>query len=61
MVFRCEVISGELTTNDEVSAFHWATPEEVSTMVNEAFAVRVLDALHDGHPAIRQHDGVNVL
>ena len=27
---------------------------------DEAFAVRVLDALHDGRTAVRQHDGVNV-
>lgn len=61
LVFRCTAVSGELTTNDEVTAFHWASPEEVITLANEAFAVRVLDALHDGRPAVRQHDGVNVL
>lgn len=61
LVFRCTAVSGELTTNDEVTAFHWASPEEVISMVNEAFAVRVLDALHDGRPAVRHHDGVNVL
>jgi ADP-ribose pyrophosphatase YjhB (NUDIX family) len=61
LVFRCTKVSGELTTNDEVTAFHWASPEEVIAMVDEAFAVRVLDALHDGRPAVRQHDGVKVL
>jgi ADP-ribose pyrophosphatase YjhB (NUDIX family) len=61
LVFRCTAVSGELTTNDEVTAFHWASPEEVIAMVDEAFAVRVLDALHDGRPAVRQHDGVKVL
>jgi ADP-ribose pyrophosphatase YjhB (NUDIX family) len=61
LVFRCRATAGELTTNDEVSAFHWASPEEVISMADEAFAVRVLDALHDGRPAVRQHDGVNIL
>jgi 8-oxo-dGTP pyrophosphatase MutT (NUDIX family) len=61
LVFRCDVISGHLTLNDEVSGFQWATPEEVKAMTDEAFAVRVLDAL-DGQvsPAVRQHDGVHI-
>jgi 8-oxo-dGTP diphosphatase len=61
LVFRCQATNGELRTNDEVTAFYWATAEEVITMAEEAFAVRVLDALHDGRTAVRQHDGVNVL
>jgi hypothetical protein len=61
LVFRCTAVSGEPTTNDEVTAFHWASPEEVIAMVDEAFAVRVLNALHDGRPAVRQHDRVKVL
>jgi 8-oxo-dGTP diphosphatase len=61
LVFRCNVISGHLTLNDEVSGFQWATAEEVKTMADEAFAVRVLDALaSDSVPAVRQHDGVHV-
>lgn len=61
LVFRCNVISGHLTLNDEVSGFQWATPEEVKAMADEAFAVRVLDALNSQSlPAVRQHDGVHV-
>jgi hypothetical protein len=30
-------------------------------MADEAFAVRVLDALHDGRTAVRRYDGVRVL
>jgi hypothetical protein len=38
-----------------------ATPEEVKAMADEAFAVRVLDALTDqSPPVVRQHDGVHV-
>jgi ADP-ribose pyrophosphatase YjhB (NUDIX family) len=62
LVFRCEVLSGELTTNDEVHEFRWATSEEVTQLADEAFAVRVLDALEDrSSPAVRQHDGVHLV
>ena len=61
LVFRCNVISGHLAVNDEVSGFQWATPEEVKEMADEAFAVRVLDALADQPtPAVRHHDGVHI-
>ncbi|SDR05573.1 NUDIX hydrolase [Thermostaphylospora chromogena] len=61
LVFRCRPTGGQLAINDEVKRFHWATPDEVPRMVTEAFAVRVLDALHDGAPAVRQHDGVHLV
>src|SRR5215472_10708633 len=34
LVFRCNVISGHLAVNDEVSGFQWATPEEVKAMAD---------------------------
>jgi 8-oxo-dGTP diphosphatase len=53
LVFRCRAVGGQLTSNDEVSGFQWATAEEVTEMVNEAYAVRVLDALRqNGGPAV---------
>ena|ERR1022692_2721240 len=62
LVFRCRILGGQLTTNDEVSGFQWATAQEVTSMVNEAFAIRVLDALDNGNsPAVRQHDGVRLV
>jgi 8-oxo-dGTP diphosphatase len=62
LVFRCRVLGGQLTPNDEVSGFQWATAEEVSSMVDEAYAVRVLDALRkNSAPAVRQHDGVHLV
>jgi 8-oxo-dGTP diphosphatase len=61
LVFRCNVTGGHLTLNSEVSGFQWATPQEVKSMADEAFAVRVLDALaNQPAPAVRQHDGVHV-
>ncbi len=63
LVFRCRPASGQLATNDEVCGFLWATPGEVHDLVDEAFAVRVLDAMSGGGeaPAIRDHDGVHLL
>ena len=62
LVFRCNVISGHPTVNDEVSEFRWAKPEEVIAMADEAFAIRVLDALADRPaPAVRHHDGVHII
>ncbi|WP_346101302.1 NUDIX hydrolase [Nonomuraea maheshkhaliensis] len=61
LVFRCKATGGQLITNDEVTAFRWASESEIRNMVTEAFAVRILDALHEGAPAIRHHDGVSLM
>lgn len=62
LVFRCKPTGGQLTVNDEVSGFRWVNPEEIATIVSEAFAVRITDALADLHaPAIRQHDGTHLI
>jgi 8-oxo-dGTP diphosphatase len=62
LVFRCQAVSGKLTTNEEVSEFRWASRDEITNLVDEAFAVRVLDALDEmTAPAVRQHDGVHLI
>lgn len=62
LVFRCRKIGGSLTVNDEVTAFRWVDVEEASSVMSEAFAIRVIDALRNfGSPAVRQHDGVNLI
>jgi 8-oxo-dGTP diphosphatase len=62
LVFRCKITGGDLATTDEVTAFRWATGAEVAELADEAYAVRVLDALHGGHPtAVRHHDGVHLI
>ena len=62
LVFRCRVVGGEFTTNDEAVAFDWATPEEISTLMDEAYATRLLDGLSSPlEPFVRAHDGVNLL
>lgn len=62
LVFRCKPTGGRLTVNEEVSAFRWAAPDEVAAVVNEAFAIRIADALADlRSPAVRQHDGTRLI
>jgi 8-oxo-dGTP diphosphatase len=57
LVFRCRPIEGKPQTTVEVSESRWMTTEEIRTSMDEAYAVRMLDALEDGPPAIRAHDG----
>jgi ADP-ribose pyrophosphatase YjhB (NUDIX family) len=62
LVFRCKVTGGNLVTTEETSAFRWANEHDIGQLADEAYAVRVLDALADGNPpAVRQHDGVHLL
>jgi len=62
LVFRCKITGGQLTTTDEASALHWATDGEIADLMDEAYAVRVLDALDDDHPpAVRPHDGMHLM
>ena len=62
LVFRCKITGGDLATTDEVAAFRWATGADVAELADEAYAVRVLDALNGGQPAaVRHHDGVHLI
>ncbi|ASQ95933.1 NUDIX hydrolase [Streptomyces sp. 11-1-2] len=62
MVFRCEAIDGTPTTGAETRALRWATRAEVTELADEAYAIRVLDALDNtSPPAIRAHDGVRLI
>lgn len=57
LVFRCRLIGGTAHIGDETARLRWMTPDEIRTAMNEAYAVRMLDALHSGPPAVRAHDG----
>lgn len=62
LVFRCEAIDGHLSTGSETSALRWVTRDEVSELADEAYAIRVLDALDAASPpAVRAHDGVKLV
>jgi 8-oxo-dGTP diphosphatase len=45
LVFRCKITGGQLTTNNEVTAFRWADEAAIRQLTTEAYAVRFLDAL----------------
>lgn len=62
LVFRCEAADGTPTTGDETRALRWVTREEVTDLADEAYAIRVLDALDALFPpAVRAHDGVKLV
>ncbi|WP_255950389.1 NUDIX hydrolase [Streptomyces odontomachi] len=62
LVFRCEAEDGAPTTGEETYALRWATREEVTDLADEAYAIRVLDALDAASPpAVRAHDGVKLV
>lgn len=61
LVFRCRATGGELMRNAEVSDWRWLSRDEVNQEMDQAYAVRMLDALQDGPPAVRSHDGQALL
>ena len=62
LVFRCKITGGDLAATDEVAAFRWATGADVARLADEAYAIRVLDALSGDQPAaVRHHDGVHLI
>ena len=62
LVFRCKVTGGQPSISDETEALRWVTETEIRELASEAYAIRVLDALHNqAAAAIRQHDGSQLL
>jgi 8-oxo-dGTP diphosphatase len=61
LVFRCSAVGGQLVENDEVRAFRWASASEVTDLMSEAYATRILDGLSDCRPVVRAHDGTHLL
>lgn len=62
LVFRCQAIDGRPTTGDETKALRWVSRDEVAELADEAYAIRVMDALDAASPpAVRAHDGVKLV
>ncbi|MFF4735110.1 NUDIX hydrolase [Streptomyces sp. NPDC002536] len=61
LFFRCQVTGGAATVTNETQAFRWLDPSEIKGYMNEAYAVRVLDALDAAGPHVRSHDGTQLL
>jgi 8-oxo-dGTP diphosphatase len=61
LVFRAVVVEGVPHPTDETTDVRWMTPDEVHEHLDEAFAVRLIEAV-DGHPvAVHIHDGISLL
>jgi ADP-ribose pyrophosphatase YjhB (NUDIX family) len=60
LVFRCSPVNGTATTTGEAAEIAWLMPNEIATRMDEAYSVRMLDALTPGSPAIRAHNGITV-
>jgi len=61
LVFRCTPLDERPQETDEASSVRWADPAEIVDLMDPAYAVRVTDALHDGPPVTRAHDGVSLI
>jgi len=63
LVFRCRLTdpTAEVGLSPEVRRFRWADARQAKAVMDEAYAVRVIDALATDGPIWRQHDGVGVL
>ncbi|MGW1076709.1 NUDIX domain-containing protein [Streptomyces sp. NPDC002537] len=57
LVFRCRPVGGTARPSDEAADVSWLAPDEVASVMTEAYAVRLLDAIGDDAPHVRVHDG----
>ncbi|MFY1668827.1 NUDIX hydrolase [Plantactinospora sp. WMMB334] len=61
LVFRARVVGGQLRETEETTRAEWWRREAIIGRMDEAYAIRVLDALNDAGPAVRAHDGMSIL
>jgi 8-oxo-dGTP diphosphatase len=61
LVFRCRPIAGEPHPTDEATEVAWLDREQVTRIMSEAFAIRLLDAFDIDGPHVRVHDGQYLL
>lgn len=60
LVFRCRVVSGTAVAGAETRECRWMTADQLRDSMDEAYAVRLLDALQTDGPHVRAHDGVSL-
>lgn len=61
LVFRCWPTAGEPSPTREAVSVDWLDPSEINARMDEAYAVRILDAVGSSSAvAIRSHDGVHL-
>ena len=60
LVFKCETVSGQPSPTQEAAEVRFLTSNEITQLMDQAYACRLLDALQPG-VAIRSHDGVALI
>jgi len=53
LVFRCQIIDGQLRPTSEADESRWMTPSEIRLEMDDAYACRLLDALNTHPPIVR--------
>ena len=61
LVFRCRLLSGTAQPTAEATEVAWLDSTQVTGLMAEAFAIRLIDALQADEPRIRIHDGQHLL
>jgi 8-oxo-dGTP pyrophosphatase MutT (NUDIX family) len=61
LVFLARQTGGTVAESAESRRVEWWTPDQVAAGMADAYAVRMLDALRSDGPAVRAHDGVQLL
>lgn len=63
LIFRCKPAGGQLTLNEEVTAFRWITAGEAAEWTSKRFAAVIADALADlpRTAIVRRRDGARLL
>lgn len=63
LVFRCRPSEGEPSPTREAASVDWLEVAEIHARMDQAYAIRMLDAVAAGdpRPSVRAHDGVDLL
>lgn len=62
LVFRCRRVSGTERITAETQEWRWVQPDQLSSLLAPAWAVRAVDALDNPEDTpVRLHDGVQVV
>lgn len=61
LVFRCEHTGQTPNESPEVAQVKWMTRDDIRRDLDPAYACRLLDSLNEQAPAIRAHDGIQLL
>lgn len=62
LVFSARVTDGEAQVSSETKRVEWWSPDQLEHRMEEAYAIRILDALTDDiAPSIRSHDGHHLI